>query len=394
MSDLRDAILACDVWDTHTHLQGAALPAEDFWRIGHYFWLLRELKAAGYPADHERMPPDERAEAYAEAMQATRNTAMNRAMRAAVRDLYEIELTDAASVLEADEAVRATAKRDGWAGEVFDAAAVRRAVVNVREDADFGDLSPVSYFLPRIEGRIRSWTEMVSGPGVPSDARERMTREVEAFAADLAERGIRGLMSSLGDWCERTADDPADREEPLSADEAKTLVVDTIADAAARHDLFIQLFLGMEQGWSGQVTANNRTDRLIALHGLFERHECRFDLVLSTNLLNFDAVQTARMFPNVHLGGLWWFNFRPGTYRDAMQYRLEALPPRKSALIASDARCVEWCYAKVMLVKRLLAEFLCDQVERGWLGEKDALWVAREWLHDAAIRLYADGEDS
>jgi hypothetical protein len=180
----------------------------------------------------------------------------------------------------------------------------------------------------------------------------------------------------------------------LDAREARTFVLHQLAAAAARHGLLVQLFLGMEAGWSSQVTAHNRTDRIVALHGLFERYDCRFDLVLAANLLNFDAVQTARVFPNVHLGGLWWFNFRPATYRETMQYRLEALPPRKSAIMASDARCVEWCYAKVMLVKRLLAEFLCDQVRRGWLGEDEALWVAREWLHDAALHLYTDGEGS
>jgi len=68
MSDLRAAILACDVWDTHTHLIGAELPASDFWEIGHYFWLLRELRAAGYPAEHAQMAPELRAAAYARAV--------------------------------------------------------------------------------------------------------------------------------------------------------------------------------------------------------------------------------------------------------------------------------------------------------------------------------------
>ncbi|MFO8082544.1 MAG: glucuronate isomerase [Armatimonadota bacterium] len=392
MSNLRDAVLACDVWDTHTHLEGAQLPAEDFWKIGHYFWLLREMKAAGYPADHAEMAPDARAEAYASALDATRNTAMNRAMRAAVRDLYDIELTDAASVLEADEAVRESAARSDWAAEVFEAAGVRRAVVNIEEDADFGDLSDIAYFLPRIERQINSWTNAIVESDAPGDAGERVAGEIDGFAADTSGRGIGGLMASLGDWCERTAGDPPLLASSTRPAEARTFVMHHLADAATRHGLFLQLFLGMERGWSSQVTAHNRADRIIALHGLFERYECRFDLVLSTNLLNFDSVQTARMFPNVHLGGLWWFNFRPSTYRDIMQYRMEALPPAKSALIASDARCVEWCYAKVMLVKRLLAEFLQQQVDRGWLDEDDALWMAREWLHDSAMRLYTDRE--
>jgi glucuronate isomerase len=42
----------------------------------------------------------------------------------------------------------------------------------------------------------------------------------------------------------------------------------------------------------------------------------------------------------------------------------------------------------VLLVKRLLAEVLYDQIERGWLGPDDALWVAREWLYGAAAARY------
>jgi glucuronate isomerase len=71
-----------------------------------------------------------------------------------------------------------------------------------------------------------------------------------------------------------------------------------------------------------------------------------------------------------------------------MQVRLEAVPASKSALVASDARCIEWCYGKILLVKRLLADFLYDQITLGWIDRSDALWVAREWLHDAAARRY------
>ena len=54
--DLLEAILPLDVWDTHTHLQGETLGARSFWEIGHYFWYLSELLAAGYPADYRSLP--------------------------------------------------------------------------------------------------------------------------------------------------------------------------------------------------------------------------------------------------------------------------------------------------------------------------------------------------
>jgi len=85
---------------------------------------------------------------------------------------------------------------------------------------------------------------------------------------------------------------------------------------------------------------------------------------------------------------LWWYNFRASTYRAAMQARLEAVPAEKCTFLASDGRCIEWCYAKTMLTKNLLADFLHEQVAGDQINEADALWVAREWLHDSAARRY------
>ena len=83
---------------------------------------------------------------------------------------------------------------------------------------------------------------------------------------------------------------------------------------------------------------------------------------------------------------MWWYNFRPSTYNHALQVRFEAVPASKSAIVASDARCIEWCYGKILLVKMVLADFLCKQIEHGWIDCEGALWVAREWLHDAAAQ--------
>jgi hypothetical protein len=49
-------------------------------------------------------------------------------------------------------------------------------------------------------------------------------------------------------------------------------------------------------------------------------------------------------------------------------------------------------YDKILLIKHLLAEFLSDPIERGRLDEAGALYVAQNWLHDAAAVLYAAHE--
>ena len=125
---------------------------------------------------------------------------------------------------------------------------------------------------------------------------------------------------------------------------------------------------------------------------MFEKYPIPFELVLGDGIGNSDAVNAARIFPNVHVGGMWWYNFRTSTYRQTMQQRFEALPASKSELVVSDARYIEWCYGKIVLIKRLLGDYLTDQVDQGWIDSGGALHVARQWLHDSACSLYTGSD--
>jgi hypothetical protein len=389
--ELREEVLSLPVWDTHTHLIGDGLAAKTFWDIGHYFWFLRELRAAGYPADYADLPEEQRAEAYAKAFNTTRNTSMNWVVRSIFESLYKLEITGAASIMRADEAVRDTAEDSDWPKQVIERLAVRRIVVNNAAHADFEGLPGVSYVLPRIESLLRGWRGEIADAPDQRAAGDEVAEKISAAVEELRRSGVRGIMASQNSLCARTHDAPDELAAAgNSEDTIGVFVLHALCRAAEKHGLFLQFFLGMEPGWSSQSVPYNRTERIVALHGLFDRYECPFELVLATELSNLDAVQAARVFPNVRVGGLWWFNFRASTYRQCMQYRLEALPPSKSAFVASDARCVEWCYGKILLIKRLMADFLFDQVELGWLDHGGALWVAREWLYGAAASLYVD----
>jgi glucuronate isomerase len=175
----------------------------------------------------------------------------------------------------------------------------------------------------------------------------------------------------------------------LTAWQADAALSHLLFEALGTAGMFAQLFLGIERDVSPRTSmAVDDPRRITDLYPLFERYPCGFELVIGAPGNNMDAAQAARIYPNVHLGGLWWYNFRASTYRQAMQVRAEAVPASKCALVASDARCIEWCYGKTLLVKWLLADVLREQVRGGWLSQDEALWLAREWLHDAPARRY------
>ena len=390
-----DAINKLPVYDTHTHLKGDSLPAQNFWDVGHYFWFIRELQAAGYPADPMSLRPARRVKAFWSAYQKTLNTSMNWVVRRILADLYNIELKSETDILKADEAIRTSASDPSWPATVCEKNQIKRISTNVPVHAPFDGLPTVAYVLPRIEGEIRGWILRIQHAGDQTAELEAVGHDIDTHLAGNAHAGYRGIM---------TSEDPFDRirarthdPNPLSRtdnsiDKIGVAILHKLCEAATRHNLFIQLFLGIEKGWGtmdggGGVPAY-QGERILNLHGLFKRYPIPFELVLGDGIGNMDAVNAARIFPNVHVGGMWWYNFRASTYRQTMQQRFEALPATKSELVVSDSRCIEWCYGKIVLIKRLLGDFLADQVDQGWVDSDEAMHIARQWLHDSAESLY------
>ena len=69
--------------------------------------------------------------------------------------------------------------------------------------------------------------------------------------------------------------------------------------------------------------------------------------------------------------------------RQVIAERLDMLPANKQAGFFSDAYCVEWAYAKAVLVRKQMARVLAEKVEQGQYGRDDSLAVARAVLYDS-----------
>jgi len=391
---LREDVWQLPVWDTHTHLTGGKLPAATFWDIGHYFWLLRELRAAGYPADADKLPDDHRFAAYAEAYARTRNTSMAWCLRRIFIDLYSVVLDGEDSLREADAKVRERHADPNWSRTVIDAIGLRKIITNVEADAPFPEADGVARCQPRLESILGAGLKQLREAADEREAGKLIAADLQGRFMHYRAAGYRGVMTSEGPFGRLAEAVPAEQPELARSgtpDEVlKQWLLHTMCEQAAATGLWVQLFLGVESHWPGGATPSNFSDRILHRYGLFKAHDCAFQLVLGASGGNIEAVNAARIFPHVRVGGLWWYNYRASSYREAMQARLEALPAEQCALIASDARCIEWCYGKIALVKVLLADFLAEQVDAGWLSRDDAVWVARVWLHDAAAGL--DGQ--
>jgi hypothetical protein len=117
---------------------------------------------------------------------------------------------------------------------------------------------------------------------------------------------------------------------------------------------------------------------------MIARHpKLRFQCFLSSRHANQALCTLARELPNFSLAGYWWHNFFPDTIRQVMAERLEMLPVNQQVGFFSDAYCVEWTYAKAVLVRKQLARVLAEKIEQGQYSRDDALAIARAILYES-----------
>ena len=109
----------------------------------------------------------------------------------------------------------------------------------------------------------------------------------------------------------------------------------------------------------------------------------RFQCFLASRHANQSLCTLARELPNLSLAGYWWHNFFPSTIVQVIEERLDMLPTNKQVGFFSDAYCVEWTYAKLLIVRRQLAYVLAHKILQGQYTRDDALAIARAILYDS-----------
>ncbi|MBI4978237.1 MAG: hypothetical protein HZC28_12195 [Spirochaetes bacterium] len=389
--DLFDEIMELPVWDTHTHLESSpTVCARDIWDIMHYYWFKIELEACGYPRDAEKLNEPERFEALAKAMEVSRTTYWNRLVRIMMKDLFGATIHDAASYRTANERILATAREKKRGLDILKRVHVTKVVTAAISDTDISDIREVLYVVPVFRNLNDRIIDAVANSLKQRTKADEMAQELDLAVQQLYDSGCRTIRLEPYPFEHiqgNITKPPVLADTNNSRDAIVLYLGHALLSSLQRRSFHIQLFLGIWRG--GQHVSSNNPWRIPVMNDIFEKYPgLTFELINAAELSALDMVQSARALRNVYPGGLWWHNFRASTYRLNMQYRLEALPATRSILLASDSRHIEWLYGKTLFVKRLLAEFLNDQVKAGWLDTDAALYVARQWLYDTAAKVY------
>ena len=170
----------------------------------------------------------------------------------------------------------------------------------------------------------------------------------------------------------------------------RSYVMDLVLQNCSEHEMPLQLMLGIKHVRSADRAITAYEPSSVAMYAdLLKRHDgVKFDVFTSNDTICHELAVIARNYPNVFLSGHWWYLEFPTHIRKMLRERIEMLPMTKCCGFFSDARCVEWVYGRVRLIRRELAFALADLVREGYLSEGAAVEVAGHYLAENPKRIY------
>lgn len=421
--EIESAVAELPLIDVHTHLVGGRLGARGLHDILLYHMVVSDLYAAGcrsgarltqYPGWPDRREAAARITEAIPYLPHIRNTSSRWGVGLILRDLYGWdEPITADNWRRLDDRIRERADDRAWHHGLLDRLNIRRTGTEIarREQgqdddrlqyalewgfftrAQWGEYDTALYELERCWGRE---------PGSPSPigtgGRPRPEREITSLA-DVHEALQHYVRTIPYDQVLSTATH-------ISTDIDFRLVTDTEMEAALgrrssagpiERDIYAsyiqELFLGELEKRGERIvyqfsfgaeplpfeTGSRLNQRTIAqLAEMLGRHpRLRFQCFLASRHANQSLCTLARELPNFSLAGCWWHNFFPDVIRQVISERLDMLPLNRQVGFFSDAYCVEWTYAKAVILRKQLAQVLATRVDQGQYSRADAVGIAR-----------------
>ena len=427
--ELERALAEIPIIDVHTHLVGGKLAARGLHDILLYHMVISELYAAGcpdgsrlsqFPAWPSRAEAHDRVEAALPYLKPINNTSSFWAVRIILADLYDWrEPITPENWRRLDDLIRERADDRAWQHSLLDRLNIRRTGTELARrgtgaDDDrlqyalewgfftrcqWGEFDTALYELERCWGRSPESPRPIGAGG--REAPERVIRtldDVHAAVAHYVNSIPYGQVLSTAthvstDISYRLVSD-LEMDDALShRDHAGRRDRDTYASyineafltaLEAHGDAIVYQFsLGAEP--LPFETGSRLSQSTIAELGeiLGRHHRLRFQCFLSSRHGNASLCTLARALPNLSLAGYWWHNFFPSAIAQVFRERLEMLPANKQVGFFSDAYCVEWTYAKTILVRRQMARVFAELVEQGQFRVEETLAIARAVLYES-----------
>lgn len=436
--ELEGALADVPMLDIHTHLVGGKLGARSLSDVLLYHMVISDLYAAGCPSGLRLTPypnwPDAR-ETQARIEEALpflpqiRNTSSSWGVRIILNDLYGWrDPITPDNWRKLDRCIGERAEDRAWHHSILDRLRIRRSGTEIArrgrgEDDDrlqyalewgfftrgqWAEFDTALYELERCWGRTPESPSPIGAGARPAPERTiRSLRDVhdavahyvksipyESTAARTGSVAVLSTATHLSTDIDYRVVTDAEMEAALARraragrlerDLYAGYIHEAFLTALEQHssEIVFQFSLGAEP-LPCETGSRLRQTTLVQLAEMIARHpRLRFQCLLASRAANQSLCTLARELPNFSLAGYWWHNFFPDIIRQILTERLDMLPANKQIGFFSDAYCVEWTYAKAVLVRKQMAHVLAQKIEQGQYSRAEALSVARAILFES-----------
>jgi predicted TIM-barrel fold metal-dependent hydrolase len=151
-------------------------------------------------------------------------------------------------------------------------------------------------------------------------------------------------------------------------------------ELATKHELPFKIHTGYYAGTNhmrvGCIKGGNLCEMLV------KYPDARFLLMHISYPYNDEMVALAKHFPNVAVDLCWAWSIDPYSSKDFMRRMLHAVPLNRVMGFGGDTRHPTGSYAYSIQARTWLARTLGEEVHDGCLTEKEAIAVARRWMHE------------
>jgi hypothetical protein len=426
---LEEALAELPMLDIHTHLVGGKIGARGLHDVLLYHMVVSDLYSAGCPSGARltQFPNwPSREEAHGRISEAIpflpfiANTSSFWGVRIILRDLYGWqEPITADNWQRLDAQIRERADDRNWHHSILDRLNIRRTGTEIarRENGEddarlqyalewgfftrcqWGEFDTALYELERCWGKTPASPSPIGSGGRPPT--ERVIKSladvhaaVEHYVTAIPYEQVIATATHLSTDIDYRLVSDAEMEAALKR-RASATAAERDVYAAYVHELFLtalerhadkivfQFSFGAEPlPFETGTRLNQRT--IAQLAEMIGRHpKLRFQCFLASRHANQSLCTLARELPNFSLAGYWWHNFFPNIIEQIIAERLDSVPVNKQVGFFSDAYCVEWTYAKAVMVRKQLACVLAVKIDQGQYTRDEALRIARGILFES-----------
>jgi hypothetical protein len=435
LMELEEGLAEIPLLDAHTHIDAGHLSARGLHDILLYHMVISDLVSAGCPnrARLSEEPDDSEIESrlveaipYVKYIQ---NTSCFWGVRIILKDLYGwTEPITQSNWKKIHEEIYRKSKVPSWSRDILKKAKIKQIGTELwrRKDGSADDILKYALewaFFTRNQWGVndiplyeleRAWNQ--PGPGAPlpvtmGSGRPKLDRIIRTV--DDVHKAIKHYCDNIPyDQVSSTAQHIStdinfrDVRDGEMAEALKNRDNATTADRDIYASFILEKFLNELEKHGDEIVyqfsfgaeplpfetgSKLRPETIFELAKIVEQHpKIRFQVFLSSEHANQAICTLARELPNFSVCGYWWHNFFPGTIRKVISERLDMLAMNKQIGFFSDAYCVDWAYAKSVIVKKQWAEVLAQKVKQGQYTIDEALAIAHQTMYETAKTLLWD----